>query len=118
MQEGNAKELIVITGANKGIGNALLDLSIKDHASEYEFVIGSRSIDRGQAAVIELKAKYPNLFSEESNLVTVLQLDLTKTESIGNFVTQLSKFGSNRVKIFFNNAGVFFEDETTEGINI
>jgi NAD(P)-dependent dehydrogenase (short-subunit alcohol dehydrogenase family) len=47
-----------------------------------------------------------------------MELDLERTEVIDLFVGQiLENFGKHNVKILFNNAGCFYEIETTNGIN-
>ncbi|KAJ7153825.1 hypothetical protein C8R46DRAFT_1119685 [Mycena filopes] len=88
--------VVLITGANKGIGLAIARQLAKEHAG-YHVLLGSRDPDRGSKAAESLQ--------REGYSVEVLRIDVTDDESIAAAVRTVElKFG--RLDVLINNAGV------------
>lgn len=68
---------IVVTGANKGIGFALVE-AILDEADDTFVFLGARSVERGRAAAEKLASAQPTW----RDRVHVLQLDVTSDASV------------------------------------
>lgn len=107
------KKLIMVTGANKGIGLEIIKTLLKTHP-EYKFFMCVRSMERGKAALEELKKLYPDAESK----VTVHDLDITNSKSIDKFVDWI-KTSKTKIDCLVNNAGVLIRttDVTEEVIN-
>jgi len=95
-----SKKVIVVTGANKGIGYGIIESFCKMGANN-TLIMTSRNKERGKQALDKLKSLYPNsrdnLFMEE--------LDVTDKGSISEFVkrfTQSYRFAN----FFYNNAAI------------
>eukprot|EP00830_Metopus_es_P012250 TRINITY_DN265_c0_g1_i1.p1 TRINITY_DN265_c0_g1~~TRINITY_DN265_c0_g1_i1.p1 ORF type:complete len:324 (+),score=65.04 TRINITY_DN265_c0_g1_i1:99-974(+) len=93
-------KLILITGCNKGVGYGMLENLGKNHP-EFKFIMAVRSIERGKAAVAELKKTVPNI--EER--VVIQELDIATTASIDAFV-KWGKEKAIKVDCLVNNAGI------------
>ena len=92
-------KIAVVTGANNGIGyEAVKALLESDKA--YHVYLGSRSVEKGKAALERVRAEVP----KTANTVELLPLDLANDQSIENATEQI-KSGSGRVDILVNNAG-------------
>ncbi|EXF74300.1 short chain dehydrogenase [Colletotrichum fioriniae PJ7] len=94
----SSKKIILITGANQGIGFdsawALVSASPDNHV-----VLGSRSAERGAKAVEDLQTRKP------AGTVSLLQLDITSDDSIKAAVEKLTAdFGV--LDVLVNNAGI------------
>ncbi|KAL8823416.1 MAG: hypothetical protein Q9191_005877 [Dirinaria sp. TL-2023a] len=93
-----SKTIVLITGANSGIG---FDSSaaIAAASADYHVVMGSRSLEKGQKALSELQArKLPGSLS-------LVQLDVTDEASISQAVQSIAHdFG--RLDVLVNNAGI------------
>jgi len=91
-----ADKTIIVTGGNSGLGYE----SVKMFASkDAEIIMASRSIERGNQAVEEIKKDFPN-----AN-ITVMELDLADRESIAKFSDSfLKKY--KKLNILLNNAGI------------
>ncbi|OHE96959.1 short chain dehydrogenase [Colletotrichum orchidophilum] len=94
----STKKIILITGANQGIGFdsawALASASPDNHV-----VVGSRSQERGVKAVEDLQARKP------AGIVSLLQLDITSDDSIKAAAEKLTAdFGV--LDVLVNNAGI------------
>ncbi|HEA29823.1 MAG TPA: SDR family NAD(P)-dependent oxidoreductase, partial [Leeuwenhoekiella sp.] len=86
---------ILITGANKSLGFELAKLALKN---DYYVFLGSRTLERGEAAVKELQ-------NEGLDHVALVQLDVTDLSSIHSAVKVVEeKFG--KLDILVNNAGI------------
>ncbi|KAH7119643.1 hypothetical protein B0J11DRAFT_65405 [Dendryphion nanum] len=92
-----ASKVILITGANSGIGKqTALDLSKHDPAQIW---VAARSALSGQAAVDEIKTGAPEVD------VRLVQLDLTSFESIKSAAREILE-GTKRLDILILNAGI------------
>lgn len=94
----SAKEIIVITGANTGIGYEAVKALLQ--SSNYHIFLGSRSLDKGNEAIAQLAKDVP----EAQSTVELLHIDVTDDESIGKaFALVQSKV--IKVDALINNAG-------------
>ncbi len=89
------ERVALVTGGNKGIG---LEVSRQLGVAGVRVVIGARDVDRGTAAVAELKSKGIDAFS--------VQLDVTNEQSI-TAAAQVIADAHGRLDILVNNAGIF-----------
>jgi NAD(P)-dependent dehydrogenase (short-subunit alcohol dehydrogenase family) len=93
------ERLVVVTGADKGIGYAVVKGILKENPN-WTVCLTSRDESRGKAAVqrlhdeIKLTAKYH-------------QLDIDDESSISRFRDHISENHKNGIHILINNAGVF-----------
>ena len=89
--------VVLITGANRGIGFAILQaLALRSPSDQY--LLGCRDLSKGQAATQELRKLGINSF------VDPIEIDVTSDESLRTAVqTVESKFG--RLDVLINNAG-------------
>ena len=86
---------VLITGANKSLGFELAKIMLKN---DYYVFLGSRTLERGTAAVEKLK-------KEGLEHVTLVQLDVTDLRSIQDAVEVVSK-KVDHLDILVNNAGI------------
>jgi len=99
---------ILVTGANKGIGRATV-AAILDHADDTFVLLGSRSVERGEAARDALIADHP----DRRDRVEVLQIDVSDDDSVAAAAdTVAERFGREPAPLYglVNNAGVGFGD--------
>jgi len=95
---------VLVTGANKGIGLALVRRCLADHHDTF-CILGCRSRSRGDAAVSALLAEEP-AWKER---VMVLELDTASTESVRAAAARVvSLFGASPPPLYglVNNAGI------------
>jgi NAD(P)-dependent dehydrogenase (short-subunit alcohol dehydrogenase family) len=93
---------IIVTGANKGIGLALV-CAILDHAEDTFVYLGSRDASRGDAARASIVAAH-HAWAER---VEVIELDVTSDASVARARAQLeTRLGGDRLYGVVNNAGV------------
>jgi len=93
---------IVVTGANKGIGLALVS-AILEYAEDTYAYLGSRDAERGAAARASLVARHP----EWASRIEVLPLDVADDRSVAGARAQLeAALGQGRLYGVVNNAGV------------
>jgi len=93
--------IVLITGANTGIGFEIAKKLAKEQPS-YHIFLGSRNPEKGEAAAAKLQA--------ENLSVEAITIDVTSDESISTAAsTVASKFG--RLDVLINNAGIAVDDK-------
>lgn len=88
---------IVVTGANKGIGLAIVQSILEGHGDTFVY-LGSRSAERGIAAVQALVTAHPGW----AERISLLQIDVSDSES----VTRAAGEVPGPVYGLVNNAGI------------
>jgi NAD(P)-dependent dehydrogenase (short-subunit alcohol dehydrogenase family) len=97
--------IVLITGANKGIGFEIAKKLAKDQPS-YHILLGSRDPERGAASAAKLQA--------ENLSVEAIPIDVTSDTSISAAASIVSsKFG--RLDVLINNAGIAVENKHEPG---
>lgn len=104
-----SERVAVVSGANRGLGLEIVrQLAEKD----FRVVLGSRSLERGEAALAQL--------GEVAQRVTVQALDIADTDSVSRFVHWLhGRFG--RCDVLVNNAAIAIDgmqDATTADLGV
>ncbi len=91
---------ILITGANKGIGYAIVE-RLLDSSNAYNIILTSRDPKLGQEALKKLQAKK----YQPSTTLTYQQLDVNDEKSVQGLIAWLEKSG-DKIDVLVNNAGV------------
>ncbi|MEO0848781.1 MAG: SDR family NAD(P)-dependent oxidoreductase, partial [Cyanobacteria bacterium J06648_1] len=86
-------KVALVTGGNRGIGLAIAQGLIK---ANVRVIIGSRSLEKGQAAVEKL----------DSPLASAVEIDIADDESIEQAFNELSG-KIDRLDVLINNAGIY-----------
>ena len=96
-----SEKIILITGANRGIGYAVANELAKVNSS---LILACRNKSEG------LKAKEKIEITSGNKKICVLSLDLASFSSIRRFCKEFSKY-FQRLDVLINNAGIFTMDE-------
>jgi len=99
---------LLITGANKGIGFAIVEKLVSE-STPYDIIVTSRDEKLGEKALSTLRDRYPN---STSSLI-YHQLDVNDDQSIETLVSWLQRT-SGKLDILINNAGVVHRNPTDE----
>jgi len=95
-------KLILVTGGNKGIGQAIVKRLLEDYP-DTQLLLGSRDVPRGEAAKEQI---IQQLGESSRGRVEVLQIDVTSDESVNKAVeTVVEKYGATPLYGLVNNAG-------------
>ncbi len=95
---------ILVTGANKGIGLAIVAAILDEHDDTF-VLLGSRSAERGRAAAEGLVLSHPAW----SDRTSVVELDVTSDQSVARAAEETgARFGRSPAPLYgiVNNAGV------------
>ncbi|KAM0716955.1 hypothetical protein Q7P37_006807 [Cladosporium fusiforme] len=103
------KQVILITGANTGLGLEVVKALYKSDGA-YEIIVGSRSVDKANEAIASIKQE---LSTSKSNLST-LQVDITSDDSIRQAFDRISK-EHGELDTLINNAGANFDHAASQG---
>ena len=93
-------KLLLITGANKGIGYAIADVTMLKNLP-FNILLCSRDATRGQDAVDSLKIKHPTF----ANTLELGVVDISSEASVTTF-TEWFKTKYSKVDVLLNNAGM------------
>lgn len=107
MSSTEQQRVILVTGANKGIGFEVVKKLVQQPSSENKDIIllGSRDLTRGQDALTRL--------GSPSN-VHLLQLDTSSNESIAHATNEIKQKYGGQLDVIINNAGIAPKDETIQ----
>ena len=94
-----SKTIVLITGANTGLGYQMVR-ALCDSAKPYDIFVGGRSLEKAQQAVKDASAEFP---STQSSLQAI-QVDVESDESIQTAYDIVSS-KSGRLDALVNNAG-------------
>jgi FlaA1/EpsC-like NDP-sugar epimerase len=95
-----SRKIVLVTGGNNGIGYETVK-ALLESQKPYHVLMGSRSVEKAQTAIENLKAEVP----ETSNTVEMLQVDLTSDESIEKAFEEV-KGKHGYLDVLINNAGM------------
>lgn len=99
----SAPKTILVTGANKGLGLEAVRI-LSEHYPSSTILMGTRSIENGQAALEKLQSTSADSAHNYTNIIP-FQLDVTSTSSITASVETIkSKY--NKLDVLINNSGV------------
>jgi NAD(P)-dependent dehydrogenase (short-subunit alcohol dehydrogenase family) len=93
--------VVLVTGGNNGIGYEACK-AFYESPKSYIVLMGSRSLEKGEAAIKKIKEEVPN----SSNTLELIQLDVTSDESIQKAYEQIIK-SPGRLDALVNNAGIY-----------
>ncbi|TQN65472.1 Short-chain dehydrogenase/reductase tropE [Colletotrichum shisoi] len=94
-----SKRILLVTGANTGIGYETVKALLQSERP-YHIILGSRSADKGEAAITQLKTELPSTISS----LELIQVDVADDDSILKaFQTVKDKHGV--LDVLVNNAG-------------
>ncbi|KAK3180515.1 hypothetical protein K4F52_008106 [Lecanicillium sp. MT-2017a] len=103
------KTVVLITGANTGIGyEAVRALALS--ARSYHVFLGSRSVENGKEAADAIKKEYP----QTSIVMEVAQIDVSSDDSI-NSAFQKVEQSTGYIDVLINNAGHSLDNRATKG---
>jgi NAD(P)-dependent dehydrogenase (short-subunit alcohol dehydrogenase family) len=107
MSSTKQQRVILVTGANKGIGFEVVKKLIKGtSASNNDLILlGSRDLKRGQDAI--------NQLGSPSN-VHVIQLDTSSPDSIAHVTDEIKQKYGGKLDILINNAGITTSEATVD----
>jgi carbonyl reductase 1 len=101
-------QVVLVTGANKGIGKEICRLLAKD-PSVSATILACRSLERAEEAMQELQADgCDNLYC--------VQYDLSKSEEMAPKVRDFVHANFGRLDVLINNAAICFNDPTLYGL--
>jgi len=103
------KHIILITGANTGLGLEVVKALYKSNVP-YEIILGSRSVEKANEAIAAVEQESQ---ASKSNLSSV-QVDVSSDDSIRTAFEQV-KSQHGRVDTLVNNAGASFDNAASKG---
>lgn len=95
-----SKTVVLISGANTGIGYETVRALVGQTARAYHVFLGSRSVPKGEDAAAKLRAEFP----DSESTVQVVQLDVSSDESIAAAVETV-RTTMGYLDVLINNAG-------------
>ena len=105
----SAKQIVLITGANAGLGLEIVRALCKSD-NAYDILVGSRKLASATSAIETVKKDIPDTQSSLSEL----QIDINSDDSIKAAFEQVSTQHSH-VDVLINNAGAGFDGEAQAG---
>ncbi|OTA86297.1 hypothetical protein M434DRAFT_376602 [Hypoxylon sp. CO27-5] len=103
------KTIILITGANSGIGYETV-VALSKLSDNYHILLGCRSVEKGHKALNDMKLAYGDSLR---GTISVLQIDVTNQSSIRTAKEYIEmEFG--KLDVLINNAGILiYQDVDT-----
>jgi len=107
MSSTNQQRVILITGANKGIGFEVVKKLVKQPSGSNTdlILLGCRDLKRGQDAI--------NQLGSPSN-VKLIQLDTSSPDSIAHATNEIKQKYGGKLDILINNAGILKNEVTVD----
>jgi len=107
MSSKNQQRVILITGANKGLGFEVVKKLVKGTSGSNNdlILLGCRDLKRGQDAIAKL--------GSPSN-VRLLQLDTSSPDSIARATNEIKQKYGGKLDILINNAGILKLEKTAD----
>jgi NAD(P)-dependent dehydrogenase (short-subunit alcohol dehydrogenase family) len=107
MASTKQQRVILITGANKGLGFEVVKKLVNNKSTSTNdlILLGSRDLKRGQDAIIQL--------GSPSN-VHLIQLDTSSPESIKKVTNEIKQKYGGKLDILINNAGIASMETTVD----
>ena len=94
------KTIVLVTGANSGIGYETVK-ALAQSPRAYHILLGSRSLDRGAAAMNSIQSEVADSLSS----IELLEIDVSSDDSIQQAHNEIEeRFG--RLDVLVNNAGM------------
>ena len=93
-------KIVLVTGANTGIGWELVKALLQS-SQPYRIFLGSRSIEKGEAAIKALQNDVPNT----NSTVELVQIDIESDDSINDAFEKVNA-GPGYIDVLVNNAGL------------
>lgn len=103
------KTVVLVTGANSGIGWETVKALLRSTRT-YHILMGTRSLDRGEAALEALE----NDVAETNSTMELLQIDVASDESISNAFDKVQAT-HGRIDTLVNNAGIALDADYVYG---
>eukprot|EP00996_Jenningsia_fusiforme_P002294 NODE_3128_length_1042_cov_38.933535_g2874_i0.p1 GENE.NODE_3128_length_1042_cov_38.933535_g2874_i0~~NODE_3128_length_1042_cov_38.933535_g2874_i0.p1 ORF type:complete len:283 (-),score=38.70 NODE_3128_length_1042_cov_38.933535_g2874_i0:94-942(-) len=104
-------KIILITGANKGIGKAAVASTLQQ-CPEAHVLLGSRDLARGEDAKKDLCAKHP----EWASRISTLAIDVSSPDSVTNAAKEVEQRYGRTLYAVVNNAGIGLSDSDLEAV--
>ena len=108
MREYYTDKVVVVTGAASGIGLALCEMLLSLNAKAV--VMADINADKLNTERARLETAFPGK-------VLAIRTDVAKQDEVAELIRRAAEFGSGRIDILFNNAGIGLTkvfDETTD----
>ncbi|KAI0139284.1 hypothetical protein BJ166DRAFT_630788 [Pestalotiopsis sp. NC0098] len=103
------RRIVLITGGNAGIGYEAVKAFLQSDRS-YHILMGSRSIEKANAAIEQLKSEVPG----SPSTVDVVQVDIAEDQSIEKAFAQVQA-SHGHIDSLINNAGGSYDWEQKKG---
>ncbi|PSS03227.1 putative short chain dehydrogenase/reductase [Coniella lustricola] len=96
------KKIVLITGANSGIGLETV-VSLSQASPDYHIFLASRNLEKGRKALSDIQSAHG---ASLQSPISVLQLDVTDAQSIAAAKTHIETSHSGRLDVLISNAGI------------